>query len=88
MQFLCRVKKKEKCVALRFSGNVISTCYRALVSKISQVEDSKEPKFGNMFPAFSGNISCGISNKLRQIYIYWWGAQKDMLFLSIKCGAI
>uniref|UniRef100_A0A3Q2WRZ6 Ig-like domain-containing protein n=1 Tax=Haplochromis burtoni TaxID=8153 RepID=A0A3Q2WRZ6_HAPBU len=53
-----------------FSGNVISTCYRALVSKISQVEDSKEPKFGNMFPAFSGNISCGISNKLRQIYIY------------------
>lgn len=70
MRFLCRVKKKEKCVALRFSGNVISTCYRALVSKISQVEDSKEPKFGNMFPAFSGNISCGISNKLRQIYIY------------------
>lgn len=68
MRFLCRVKKKEKCVALRFSGNVISTCYRALVSKISQVEDSKEPKFGNMFPAFSGNISCGISNKLRQIY--------------------
>lgn len=41
-----------------------------------------------MFLAFSGNISCGISNKLRQIYIYWWGAQKDMLFLSIKCGAI